>query len=223
MNQMPLITGTSYGAPANFVSSEQFSDGEGNNVWDIFNDLTSPRPAVGSSAIMDAMSSFCASSVLPYVMARVAEDTLISLEVPQALAEIRHSLSLSTVELSKIFNVSRRAIYDWVEGKNVVANNRQRIADVHAIAQKWEAKQLGRLGPLVREEVGGHSLLGLLSAADLDTAAIESLLQVITGKLTQVQANRRVPTAQELLKRHSMTPLSGQAYERNLKSSTPGR
>jgi hypothetical protein len=33
----------------------------------------------------------------------------------------------------------------------------------------------------------------------------------------KVEASRGVPTAEELLKRHSMTPLSGQAYERNLK------
>jgi len=37
----------------------------------------------------------------------------------------------------------------------------------------------------------------------------------------KVEASRGVPTAEELLKRHSMTPLSGQAYERNLKMSKP--
>jgi len=223
MNQVLPTIGTSYGSFRDFAPADQLRNQEEPNIWDIFNDVTSPRGTVETSTIMDAMTSFCAASVLPHAMPRVAEDTLLSLEVPHALAEIRHFLSLSTVELSKIFSVSRRAIYDWFDGKNVTIVNRQRIAEVHGIAKKWEVRELGNLGSLVREEVQGHPLSGLLCSHELDQSTIAAWLNEVAARLILAEANRTVPTAEELLKRNGATPLTGQAYRRNLKAARPRR
>jgi len=211
--------GTSYGGTAAVNGSADAQS----SVWEIFADITSPQAFDHSQTFIDSVASACALAILPSAKEAAASETLISQEVPQALAEIRHTLSLSTVELAKIFKVSRRAIYDWVEGKNVALPNRQRITEVLAVANSWESRQMGRLGSLVREEVGDRSLLDYLCSDDLENQAVETLLDLIAAKLNEASAGRRVPSAQELMERHSAAPLAGQAYRRNLKASTPPR
>jgi len=219
MNYALTNSGTSYGGVASIGGAIDVQP----SVWEIFADVTSPRAFDPSRALIDSLASACALAVLPGTKEAAASETLISKEVPQALAEIRHTLSLSTVELAKIFNVSRRAIYDWVEGKNVALSNRQRITEILAISNSWKSRQLGRLGPLVRETVGEHSLLQYLMEDELDRPAIESVFDSMAAKLKQALEARRVPTAQELLERHSVAPMTGQAYRRNAKASTPPR
>lgn len=214
--------GTSYSAWS-VVDPLENNDQDNPNIWDIFNDLTSTRAIDGSAGIFESMTSFWATSVVPSAGGKVLEDALTSPEVPQALAEIRDSLSLSTVEIAKIFNVSRQAIYDWTAGKNVTASNRQRIAEIRAVSNSWKSRNLGRLGSLVREEVSGQSILAALCAEALDTTLVEGLLEQVAAKLEQSQTTRAVPSAQDLLERHGMSPMSGQAYRRNLKVSTPRR
>ncbi|MCC5835438.1 MAG: hypothetical protein JJU20_11950 [Opitutales bacterium] len=189
------------------------------DIWKIFDDLTSPGPVGDSFDAFKSVTSICTLSP----RGKVVENALTSREVPEALAEIRAALSLSTVELSKIFNVSRRAIYDWVEGRNVSLSNRKRITDVHAVAKSWSSRELGRLGSLVREQVNEHSVLAALCSGELDMSHIESLLEAIAAKVSQAQKSRRVPTALELSKRHPMASLSEQTYRRNLKVSKPRR
>lgn len=167
-------------------------------------------------------------------------------EVPQALAEIRSIFSLNTADMAEIFNVPRQTIYDWVAGGQVNPGSRQRIADVHSLAKTsivrreassqacgpnkrgvfaGERFRLSQpfLGTLVREEFDGQSILAALCAETLDTTLIEGLLEQVAAKRAQVEATRSVPSAQELLERHKMSPMRGQAYRRNLKVSTPLR
>jgi hypothetical protein len=193
------------------------------DIWDIFNDVTSPRTIDATLSLFNAVTSFCGSSTLAKAEAEPIANVVTTPMVPQAIAGIRDALSLSTVEIAKVFNVSRQAIYHWIEGNNVSELNRQRITEVQGVAELWQTRQLGRLGSLAREEVEGRSLLELLCAPDLDQVAIDSQLEAIATTLTQAEASRTVPTAQELLERHAMPPLSGQAYRRNLKASQPRR
>lgn len=192
-------------------------------VWELFADVTSSGTIDATSTFFDTVTSLCGTSLMAKAEAGQITNVVTTPMVPQAIAEIRDALSLSTVEIAKVFNVSRQAIYHWVEGNNVSEANRQRITEVQGVSERWQAKQLGRLGSLVREEVEGRSLLELLCAPDLDPVAIDSLLEAIAATLIQAAANRRVPSAQQLMERHPGAQLTEQAYQRNLKVSAPRR
>ena len=222
MNHAIDIRATNYGATEAFcILNAQDPDRLG--FWGLFGDRTSPRGGTQTPPFSDSMTSSRAPSLAPRAKSFVTEEALLSADVPQALAEIRDSLSLSTVELSKIFKVSRQAIYDWIEGKNVAFQNRQRVAAINEIAQQWQAFELGRMGVLVREECNGQSLLELLCADALNQPAATSLINAIAAKLKKAQAAQTRPSAEEILERHGMEPLRGQAYRRNLKASQPLR
>ncbi|MGB0744715.1 MAG: hypothetical protein ACPGSB_09330 [Opitutales bacterium] len=211
--------GTSYDVPA--IPSARAR--EYSSTWSIFNDLTSPGASMVKASLFDAVSTLCGASIIPATETPVNKEVLLSVEVPQALAEIRDALSLNTVEIAKVFNVSRQAIYDWAAGKNVAPQNRERLAEVLEVAEQWQSYELGRLGPVAREVRGETSLLELLSSEVLDRVAITSQLEKIAARVAGAQTNNALPSAEDLLKRHEMSPLSGQAYRRNVKTSQPIR
>ena len=85
-------------------------------------------------------------------------------EVPNALTAIRSAFSMNMIQLAEVLRVSRQAIYDWMDGKPVKVENRQRIAAIHDFVQRWNDIYPKSMGRIVAEEIGGPSLLALLSA-----------------------------------------------------------
>lgn len=186
-------------------------------VWEIFDNITSPRQSIGTGTMFLAVTSsaWVETEFVPY-------DALItSSEVPNSLAIIRQAFSLSTVELSKVFNVSRQTIYDWADGPRSVSDeNRQRISSILTLASDWNSRELGPLGRIVREPIDGISLLDGLSTTELDIDNLLALLNAISSKVNETNAKSRIPSANQLIAKHSGAQLSERAYQRNLGASS---
>lgn len=194
-----------------------------NSPWNLFNDPTGPGGNAAASGLATIFR--IATSVRDFPSLDIAEapapsvEALPTCEVPHALASIRHAFSLSTIELAKVFGVSRRAVYDWIEGGTVKEANRQRITAIQAFADYWQETGAGRLGSLVRESVDGKVLLNLLTAPELEEARIHATLDNLADRLNAREKARKLPTVEELRTRHGSEPLSASDHGRNVKAA----
>jgi len=139
-------------------------------------------------------------------------------DVPGALIEIRDAFSLNTVQLADVLGVSRQSIYDWNEGKTVKPQNRHRIAAILAFVEEWRKLHPGPMGPISSEIVEGVTLIELLRADRLESAAVSDLLVAISTRLGEITAERPL-SARELAAKHGMPPLSAESHRRNLQNA----
>ena len=51
--------------------------------------------------------------------------------VPELLRDLKATTGLSWSKIGELFGVSRRAVYDWLEGKPVAAHNYERLLSTH--------------------------------------------------------------------------------------------
>lgn len=148
---------------------------------------------------------------------------VFSIDVPEALSDLRESLGLSTADLARVLRVSRQAIYDWTAGKPVKAENRQRLRALRDLAAAWRAHGAGPLGELRHQPIADQpSLLALLAAAPLDLVALRARLDALAALHRQAVA-ARPPSAEELAARFALRPLSAQTQRRTLRTFSGSR
>ena len=157
------------------------------------------------------------SAWLEHIICAKKEDTcaITTSEVSTALAEVRDSFSVTTVQLAQMLGVSRQAIYDWSEGNPVKAENRKRIAAIREAARQWRDTYPKSMGCIVAEEIEGTSLLTLLCADKLDFPRIQLALKRIAQRLIEAEGNRPA-SARELAGRFEMKSVSEDDHQRNL-------
>jgi len=162
--------------------------------------------------------SYWLESILGLAKKEVTPE-LTTPEVPAALSEIRDAFSLSTIQLAEALHVSRQSIYDWIGGKTVKPENRQRIASILVFAADWRKLHPEPMGTISSETVEGVSLVELLRAGQLDPAAIAALLAAISTRLAESRAERPL-SARELAAKHGMQPMSEESHRRNLQNAS---
>lgn len=180
-----------------------------------------PGRIQSSGSYFDLTISFNPSSGLSGWLDRILSGEeeefcpITSAEVPQALIEIRDVFSLNTVQLNRIFHVTRQTIYNWRDGKSVDIENRKRIAKIKELSNHWTDAYKIPMGRISSEEIAGISLVELLSQDDLDKAAILSHFRQISDRLA-ANFHEKPKAARELAAAHGIQYLSEAERRRNL-------
>jgi len=117
----------------------------------------------------------------------------VELRVRRLLA-IKAAFGLSTSDLARVCSVSRTQLYKWLSRDDKVhlsPSNWQRLSDLARIAEDWNALSAAPARDLLNEKVRDEkTLFSLLSAAQLDHAAIRSAMKKL-AKAVSTKSLRR--------------------------------
>ncbi|HET7108118.1 MAG TPA: hypothetical protein VFI38_14995 [Candidatus Acidoferrum sp.] len=106
----------------------------------------------------------------------------------QLLSTIRDVFALRMSEVAQIFGVSRRAVYDWLEGVTPKPETTARIYALSKYADELKTSGLSSIEHFIyRPVVGDRSLLDLLKSGD----NIEEAIVVIKRTAAEEEKNRR--------------------------------
>jgi transcriptional regulator with XRE-family HTH domain len=122
---------------------------------------------------------------------RDTQDFLLG--VQEKIAGIRQYLSLTMTDLAAVLQVGRPTAYAWVGGAVAAVQNkhRARLDHVYKLAREWREISSRPLDRVVSEPLGGGvKLIDLLTADDLDDAAIRNAFAEV--KILQDRAARRL-------------------------------
>jgi len=183
----------------------------------------SPSSSTGSNRSASGLTQRLGTTFYTYLGALLVDSAtenrpVFSIDVPEALASLRQTLGLSTVNLAQVLRVSRQAIYDWTAGKPVKSENRQRLGGLLELAAAWRDHSASPLGELLREPIADQpALLTLLSAEALDLPVLRARLDALAS-LHRQAVTARPPSAEELAARFALQPLPEQTQRRTLRS-----
>ena len=132
-----------------------------------------------------------------------------TLSTAEKVARIRSDLSLNLAELARVLNVSRQAIYGWIEGVSIRGCNRPRLEEVFRISCEWRNKSKQGMGDFVRQPMGSEpSVLNLLSEDVIDHEKLLIRLNQLAGKIrkmgTESTQNRQL-SVRELRQLHGIS------------------
>jgi HAMP domain-containing protein len=103
------------------------------------------------------------------------------------LIAIQAKLGLPVQTLATILRISRPALYKWLDVEDDVqpqAENRERLAAVERIAQRWNERSVSPMSSVAHEPLSnGSTVLGLLTAEELDEGAVVGALDELVQKL----------------------------------------
>lgn len=120
---------------------------------------------------------FARSSSFP-PFSKLSASPHVAPSLSRRVAAIRHYLSLTITDLARVLRVERPTVYAWIaETSRPHDQNLVRIWRIYELACAWRSLSTKPLGKLIREPVGGASLLDLLSSANLPTAQIREVLR----------------------------------------------
>jgi hypothetical protein len=89
-----------------------------------------------------------------------------------AILEIRRRSGLTWDELADLFEVSRRSVHHWANGKPVSASHHRQIARMLTAIRALDRGEAARTRNFLRAaDASGHSPLELLSASEFEAAA----------------------------------------------------
>lgn len=104
--------------------------------------------------------------------------------VSEAIASIRARLSLQVKELANIFNVGRPTIYSWINEESSPHGHRLgRIKKVAKAAKLWDQFSDLPAGNLVRNLVGGETLVDVLSREQICEREVSVAMRSMALKL----------------------------------------
>ncbi len=113
-------------------------------------------------------------------------------EVPQvhtpaeALSRVRATLKLSVTDLARALGVSRQAIYDWKNGKQINEGHAARLADLAHAADAFARDGLPASAQLLRRPiVSGKSLFDIAREGGSAEDAALQLIQIARRELHQ--------------------------------------
>ena len=123
----------------------------------------------------------------PYIMLRVA-DTPTSLGASQNLKLVFDVLQINHSELARTLNVSRQAIYNWLDGENISSDNSERLANLAVVAELFVGFDRRKIKDLLRRKLDGRTLLEVVAQGHSATAFAKQLISIATRD--EVQRSR---------------------------------
>lgn len=130
---------------------------------------------------------------------------------------LRKKMGLTISEIGQIMDVSRRAVYDWIENDTpkLRSENQIRLDDVCELAEYWGKKKLGRLGSYLRKKISNEdiSLFSLLLDKKLKKDKIRNLLDQIESSISK--EIREKIAHETLLKRHGFEKISDEEMNKS--------
>ncbi|MEW6338950.1 MAG: hypothetical protein AB1625_16300 [Acidobacteriota bacterium] len=127
-------------------------------------------------------------------------------DTPERISFIRSMLSLQVKELAEVLLVERPSIYAWMAGTaQPQPRNRHRIEVIWSVAERWRRMSRLPLGSLRKaSDERGQSVVGLLTADEIDTAKVMELLRAAAGRLTADQEKPKGLGLRERAQRRGM-------------------
>ena len=107
-------------------------------------------------------------------------DVIISTTVPEKLARIRTVLGSTVTDLAALLRVSRQAVYDWQVGKEITAENLQRVEGLAKAADVLAIEGLRATSIALRRPIrGGKSFSQLVKQGASAEDAARSLVNIL--------------------------------------------
>jgi transcriptional regulator with XRE-family HTH domain len=125
------------------------------------------------------------------------------------LEDVRADLGLSIADTADVMRVSRRTVYDWLEGQVPRSGAADRLAQLAQVARYWRGLGAPRAGKdLVRTRIAEQAtLLTLFSAESLDVPTIQQTLDRVWQHLQVTTVNRQTNSiASRLRARGAVAP-----------------
>jgi len=89
------------------------------------------------------------------------------------IARVREVLKLTVTELATVVGVSRQAVYDWLSGKPVAADNADKLSSLGRAADAVAAEVLNPVFALRRKLAGGRTFIEFVKdGGDAEHAAL---------------------------------------------------
>lgn len=108
---------------------------------------------------------------------------------------IQASLGLTVAQLASVLSVERQTIYNWLQAEQapvLQARTRTRLTQFSDIAREWNQRCPLPAGKLAASlDVGGTTLLKLLSQAQIDEPALRVAMDALAAKITGARELRR--------------------------------
>jgi hypothetical protein len=119
-----------------------------------------------------------------------------SLSLLDNLNTIKSDLSLSVTQIADLFNVTRKAVYDWYDGAEPRANTVTRINALADVLSSCTGNfDVSRLKSIWKIPVSGQSFLNVLNDEGLDAT---NLQQALTDKLNELSPRLAAPSGASL-------------------------
>lgn len=139
------------------------------------------EPSIPSASCL-AISAKCKSDEA--LTAEAGGNSIQKETVSEAIASIRARLSLQVKELAQIFGVGRPTIYSWINEESLPHGHRlERIEKVAKVAKLWDQFSYLPAGKLVRNLIGGETLIDLLSKEQISEHEVLTAMQSMALKL----------------------------------------
>lgn len=119
---------------------------------------------------------------------RAKQGSCVAPSTAQLLSTVRDVFALRMSEVAQIFGVSRRAVYDWLEGVTPKPETTARIYTLSKYAEGLKASGLSNIEHYMhRPVVSGRSLLDLLKSGE----AVEEAIDIIKRTASEEANNRK--------------------------------
>ena len=176
--------------------------------------LTKGLPAPTTAGTHNAHSSIkrITSNLINRILTATSEST------SQAIFEIRRRSGLTWEELGALFNVSRRSIHHWANGKSPSTSQKQLIRRMLAAIRRLDQNSQKRTRALlfVVDESTGFSKFDMLKDGHFEEA-------VASVESTQTPAHYSDPLSQNIWKAHQpQSPIHFLEAEQD-RPETPGK
>jgi transcriptional regulator with XRE-family HTH domain len=123
----------------------------------------------------------------PFEWSHRFTEAIIGTTVTEKLARIREVLGPTMIDLAALLRVSRRAVYDWQEGKEITAENLQRVEGLAKAADVLAVEGLrGSSSALHRPIKNGKTFFQLVKQGGSAEDAARSLVRML-----RVEADQR--------------------------------
>ena len=105
----------------------------------------------------------------------------------ERLSAIQAAMGLPVRVLAEVLHISRPGLYKWLDAQQdrlLQADNRQRLAVIEQLAKQWRARSNAPLSSVAHEPLAsGHTVLEMLTAKDVDEAAVIAAFDDLVAKL----------------------------------------
>lgn len=127
-----------------------------------------------------------------------AKDAVVPAAAQSARDQVRFvqaSLGLTVAQLACVLGVERQTIYNWLQIEQTAmlqTRTRTRLAQISDIARQWNQICPMPIGKLAASlDIGGTSLIGLLSQTPIDESALRSAMASVAAHLAETRKLRR--------------------------------
>lgn len=166
---------------------------EGTSVRTVARLETDLNGSIIESLFANATSGTPSGRVVPFSLPQAKIDHGAAQRRVARLTEIQASLGLPMQTLADVLRISRAWLYRWFDaGQDIRLQEESavRLNAVEQLSKAWRSRSTAPLGPWLREQVGGQSLLDLLTSPDLPVEEVGHAFDAVTARFAQAPKSR---------------------------------